>query len=113
MPAARPHRRAGLDLLTAGKTNRKRYGSIAVRAAGGPVAMPIRPFLEGEFFEPELITMMSEALADACKALGLKDKEDAAVRLLAMRIIEEARNGVHERALLTAAALRGLSSFQH
>lgn len=75
--------------------------------------MPIRPFLEGEFFEPELIATMSEALAHACTELGLKDKEDAAVRLLAMRIIEEARNGVHERALLTAAALRGLGSFQH
>ena len=70
--------------------------------------MPIRPFLAGEYFEPELIETMSQALADACTTLGLKDKEDAAVRLLAIRIIEEAREGIHDRVLLKAAALEGL-----
>jgi hypothetical protein len=38
----------------------------------------------------------------------LKDKEDAAVRLLAKRIIDEAKQGIHDRALLKAAALKGL-----
>jgi hypothetical protein len=71
--------------------------------------MPIRPFLEGEFFEQQLIETMSLALADACTALGLKDKNDAAVRLLAMRIIKEARGGIHDRALLSAAALKDLA----
>ncbi|HEY6222579.1 MAG TPA: hypothetical protein VIW26_02235 [Gemmatimonadales bacterium] len=70
--------------------------------------MPIRPYLEGEFFDPELIDTMSRALADACMTLGLKDKDDAAVRLLAMRIIKAVRDGVHEQALLKAAALEGL-----
>ena len=70
--------------------------------------MPIRPFIEGEFFDPELIETMSQALADACAALGLNVTEDAAVRLVAVCIIEEARAGVHDRALLTAAALRAL-----
>lgn len=71
-------------------------------------SVPIRPFLEGEFFEPELIETMSQALADACQTLGLRDKEDAAVRLLAQRIIDEARAGIHDRELLKAAALKGL-----
>jgi hypothetical protein len=79
--------------------------------------LPIRPFLEGEYFEPELdgkyfepelIETMSQALADACMTLGLKNKEDAAVRLLAMRIIKEAREGIHDRELLKAAAIKGL-----
>jgi len=70
--------------------------------------MPIRPYLDGEFFDPELIDTMSRALADACTTLGLKDREDAAVRLLAMRIIQAVRDGVHDRALLKAAALEGL-----
>ena len=70
--------------------------------------MPIRPYLEGKFFDPELIETMSHALADACATLGLKDREDAAVRLLAMRIIQAARDGIHDRALLKAAALEGL-----
>jgi len=70
--------------------------------------MPIRPYLDGEFFDPELIDTMSHALADACMMLGLKDREDAAVRLLAMRIIKGARDGVHDRASLKAAAIEGL-----
>ncbi len=70
--------------------------------------MPIRPYLDGKFFDPEVIDTMSQALADACTSLGLRDKEDAAVRLLAMRIIAEAREGVQDRELLKAAALRGL-----
>jgi hypothetical protein len=70
--------------------------------------MPIRPFLEGQVFEQELIEAMSNALADACRELGLKDKEDAAVRLLPRRIIEQAQQGIHDPALLKAAALQGL-----
>jgi urease gamma subunit len=70
--------------------------------------MPIRPFLDGEFFGPELIETMGQALADTCTALGLKDKDDAAVRLLAARIVNKARQGVHDRDLLKAAALEGL-----
>jgi hypothetical protein len=74
------------------------------------VAVPIRPFLEGDVFEQELIDTMSGALADACHELGLKDREDAAVRLLALRIINKARQGIHDRGLLKAAALEGLGS---
>jgi urease gamma subunit len=74
----------------------------------GGAAMPIHPFLEGEVFEQELIDTMSKALADACRELGLKHKEDAAVRLLARRIIDATRDGIHDPELLTAAALAGL-----
>lgn len=70
--------------------------------------MPIRPFLEGDVFEQELIDAMSKALAEACGELGLKDKEDVAVRLLALRIIDAARDGIHDPPLLKAAALKGL-----
>jgi hypothetical protein len=70
--------------------------------------MPIRPFLEDEFFDPELIETMSKALVAACQSLGLRPKDDAATRLLAMRIIQQAREGVHDRELLKAAALDGL-----
>jgi hypothetical protein len=68
--------------------------------------VPIRPFLEGQIFEQEHIDAMSKALADACQELGLKDKEDAIVRLLAKRIIDCAREGIHDPALLRAAATR-------
>jgi hypothetical protein len=74
----------------------------------GKRAVPIRPFLDGEFFEQESIDTMSQALADACATLGLKDKQDAAVGLLARRIVDEARAGVRDRSLLKAAAIKGL-----
>jgi hypothetical protein len=51
---------------------------------------------------------MSQARADACATLGLKNKDDGAVRLLAMRIIEQAKQGIHDRAMLKATALKGL-----
>lgn len=63
--------------------------------------MPICPFRDDERFDPELIAIMNNALADACTTVGLKDKEDAAVRLLA-------RGSSIKRALLRAAALKDL-----
>ena len=50
------------------------------------------------------------ALAEACQALRLTEKEDAAVRLLAMRIIDRAHDGTQDAGLLRDAALRGLMS---
>jgi len=84
---------------------------ISVAAPSGQrvgASVPIRPFLDGEYFDQQLIDTMSQALADACTTLGLKDKQNPAVRLLAMRIIEAAREGIHDRALLKAASMKDL-----
>jgi hypothetical protein len=70
-------------------------------------AMPIRPYLEGRAFDPETIAIMASAFADACQLLGLKDKEDAAVRILAVRIINQAENGIRDPELLKLGAVRG------
>jgi len=73
--------------------------------------MPIRPFLQGEIFDPELVATMSHALVDACKMLGILARlRDPAVEVLAMRIVKQARSGVRDRKLLTAAAVDGLGS---
>ena len=69
--------------------------------------MPIRGFVDDGVFGPETIQDMTIALAAACQALGLQLKDDAATRLLAARIIDLARDGVHDRELLKAAAVRG------
>jgi hypothetical protein len=69
--------------------------------------VPIRPFLEGEVFDSALIETMGRAFVEACQALGLRVKDDAATRLVALRIIEQAREGVHDLDLLKEAALRG------
>ncbi len=46
----------------------------------GVSTMPIRPYLAGQAFEPEIIKNMSAALAGACDALQLKMHDDPATR---------------------------------
>ena len=75
--------------------------------------MPINPYLEDEMFEPETVAAMAKALVAACETLGVKDKENVLVRLLAERIIDEAKLGIHTCELLKAAALRGLAPARH
>ena len=50
--------------------------------------MPIRRFLDGQAFEPEMITTMSEVLERVCAKLDLTMKDDPATRLVAAKIIE-------------------------
>ena len=68
--------------------------------------MPIRPFLAGQPFDPEIITTMSAALESVCAALGLKLIDDGATRLVAEKIIELVQRGVRDAATLTAITLR-------
>lgn len=68
--------------------------------------MPIRPFLAGEPFDPEIIAAMSGALESACKVLGLNVVDDPATRLVAQKIIELAQRGVRDAAMLSAAVLQ-------
>jgi hypothetical protein len=68
--------------------------------------MPIRPFLSGQAFEPDLIRSMSSALESVCDALALKMVDDAATRLVAEKIIELAQRGVRDAATLTKMTLR-------
>jgi len=67
--------------------------------------MSISKFLDGHVFDPDTVQTMSEALAGASRSLGLADRDDAVTRLVAMRIIELARNGERDAERLTAAAL--------
>lgn len=72
--------------------------------------MLIQPFLHGAFFDRDVVETMNHALVDACRRLGiLAADHDPAVEVLAMRIIKQARAGVRDRELLTAAALDGLA----
>ena len=68
--------------------------------------MPIRPFLAGQAFEPDLIRSMSTALESVCDTLRLKLVDDAATRLVASKIIELAERGVKDAATLTTMTLR-------
>ncbi len=68
--------------------------------------MPIRPFLAGQVFEPEMLRDMGLAFDSACEALGLRIKEDAATRLVAEKVIELAQRGVCDVDQLRAMTLK-------
>ena len=59
--------------------------------------MPIRPFLDGEGYDPELVQAMGSALERACATLGLTcAPKDASAELVAAKIISLAATGVHD-----------------
>ncbi len=72
--------------------------------------MPIRPFLAGQAFEPEVIREMSLALETVCTKLLLPLNDDPATRLVASKIIELAQRGVRGAASLSAMTLK---EFKH
>jgi len=72
--------------------------------------MPIRPFLVGQAFEPEIIREMSLALENVCETLALRLVDDPNARLVASKIIELAQRGVRDAPTLTAMTLK---EFKH
>ena len=70
--------------------------------------MPIRGFLSGQAFEPEVVRQMSLALETICVKFGMKLTEDPATRVVALKIIELAQRGVHDAPTLTEMALNEL-----
>jgi hypothetical protein len=55
--------------------------------------MPIRPYIEGDAFDPEIIQIMSAAYEETCRKLQLVDRTDPITELVAKRIIEIAKRG--------------------
>jgi hypothetical protein len=72
--------------------------------------LPIRPYLAGQAFDPEVIHDMSLALENVCEVLGLTMRDDPATRLVAEKIIELTQRGVRDVATLGAMTLK---EFKH
>ena len=72
-------------------------------------AMPIRPFLAGQAFEPEIIRQMSLAFETVCGKLNLT-LADPETRLVASKVIELAQRGVRDATTLTTMTLK---EFKH
>jgi len=68
--------------------------------------VPIRPFLAGQAFEPELIQQMSAAFVRTCEALRLELIDDPATRLVARTIIELAERGLRDEKTLFELTVR-------
>jgi len=73
--------------------------------------MPIRGFLSGQAFEPEVIRQMSLALETVCGKFGMKLTEDPATRVVALKIIELAQRGLHDAPTLSEMALKELKHY--
>ena len=69
--------------------------------------MPIRPFLAGQAFEPDVITTM-HALERVCDKLRLRVIDDSATRLVAEKIIELAQRGIRDADTLASMVLNDL-----
>ena len=78
-------------------------------SVSGCKGMTITPFLAERTFEPEQITVMSAALADACKALGL-EADHALMPLVAQHVMGLSERGVKTRAVLYLLTLEEFRS---
>ena len=69
--------------------------------------MPIRPLLFGSgVFSPEEIAIIATAFEDTLRALGLVNRKDPAVTILAKRMIQLASGGEHDPIVLRDAVLK-------
>jgi len=71
--------------------------------------MPIRPFLQGQAFDPETTEAMGRAFQRAQSSLGLNDGNAAATEMVAMAIITAAGMGARDADELYEAALDKLN----
>ena len=71
--------------------------------------MAIRPLLYGSgVFTPDEIAVITTAFEDTLNALGLVNRQDPAVHMVAKRIFELASGGEHDPILLREAVLKAL-----
>ena len=73
--------------------------------------MPIRGFLTGQAFEPEVVRQMSLALETICGKFGMTLADDPATRIVALKIIELAQRGVRDAPNLTEMTLKELEHY--
>jgi hypothetical protein len=73
--------------------------------------MPIRGFLSGQAFEPEVVRQMSLALETVCGKFGMKLTDDPATRVAAQKIIELAQRGVRDAPTLSEMTLKELKHY--
>jgi hypothetical protein len=72
--------------------------------------VPIRPFIKNEAFDPDVISVMSAALEDVCKALEASKHSDITKETIATKIIELARGGETDPIVLREMVLSELGA---
>jgi hypothetical protein len=75
----------------------------------GDEAMPITRFIQGAAFDPEQVESLSAAFTKACHELGLVDRTDPLVEIVATKIISIAKNGERDPDRLCRQAIAALN----
>jgi hypothetical protein len=73
------------------------------------LAMPIHRLLEKHAFGPDEIRVLTSAFDDALRKLGLADRADPVVEVVARKIIELAQQGERDPTRLSERAIQALS----
>jgi hypothetical protein len=72
--------------------------------------MPIRPYLEGRSFDPEMVRIMGVAFENVCRELGLSGQREPLKRVVARTVIDFADANVRDVHRLTAAVMQQFQS---
>jgi hypothetical protein len=70
--------------------------------------VPIRPFLKDAVFGPDVISAMSTAFEDVCKALEASDRSDVTKEIIAAKIIQMTQEGETDPIVLRKMVLSEL-----
>lgn len=73
------------------------------------VHMPIRPYLGGRAFAPQVIAVMSAAFEDACKTLGIgvDNPTRAMVAQVVISLVEDGKTDADQLAAAAVQEMRG------
>ena len=74
--------------------------------------MPIRPFLNGERFDPETVRILGVAFAQVAIALRIGDCDDDVKQAIANKIIEVGKTGERNPDRLCESALKHIRQSQ-
>jgi hypothetical protein len=85
--------------------NASRLGTVVVPDVQGSI-MPLRPYLDGRFFDPEVVQVMSIAFENMCRQLGLSGANDPLTKIVARNVIEACDNDCRDPALLTVKLMK-------
>jgi len=70
--------------------------------------MAVYRLFRSQPFEPEVISIMSGALSDVCRTLGVSDRDHRRTNVVAKKVIEYAQRGVRDHAGLRDRVLQSL-----
>jgi hypothetical protein len=70
------------------------------------MSMSIRPYLQGQAFDPDTVRAMGVAFENACKELGIVANHDAVTKIVARAVIDMAQRGFRDEDGLTAAVMQ-------